>query len=46
MTSEADSIILCATKKGYPIPFMMGDPIWHHKIPSAQEASRIEEILR
>ena len=46
LSQETDlSIILCKTIKGFPINFMYGNPIWHHKIPNEDERERIIELL-
>lgn len=39
------SIIVCKTKKGYPIKFMQKNPIWHHKVPTFEELIEIKKLL-
>ena len=39
--NNKSKLILCETKKGYPISFMMSNPVWHHKTPNGEEAEII-----
>jgi len=45
LKSSGDSVILCETKKGFPVPFMTGNPVWHHRVPTLEEAEKIREFL-
>jgi transketolase len=33
-------ILICDTKKGYPLRDMIGNPVWHHRMPDHQEAAQ------
>lgn len=46
LDGEDDAVLICKTHKGFPIPFMMDNPVWHHKIPTSEEARAIKECLR
>jgi transketolase len=41
-TPKGTDLVLCFTKKGHPISFMVNNPAWHHRIPTGQE---IDEIM-
>jgi transketolase len=42
---DKSKLIICNTIKGYPIDFMMNNPIWHHKSPNQSEADEIGKLL-
>jgi len=39
-------VIVCNTEKGYPVPFMIDNPLWHHKTPSDEECAAAMEYLK
>ena len=43
--SKSTRVILCDTQKGYPIPFMINNPSWHHRVPDSSEFALIESLL-
>jgi transketolase len=45
LTSSGSKLVICETKKGYPISFMMNNPAWHHKTPSPQESKILGDLL-
>lgn len=42
---KRDAVIFCRTEKGFPVDFMIDNPAWHHKIPTADEAQEISGRL-
>ena len=34
---EHQKFILCRTDKGYPCKTLIGNPIWHHRVPNENE---------
>ena len=44
-STDRCKVIICHTQKGFPIPFMIENPLWHHKIPTVDEAIQIEKYL-
>jgi len=44
--SKSNKVLLCNTKKGFPVPFMINNPEWHHRIPNEHESSEIRKWLR
>ena len=36
--SNENLVIICDTKKGYPLKNMINNPIWHHRTPTSEEA--------
>ena len=46
MNGQGQAVILCKTQKGFPCPTLLGNPIWHHRMPSEDEMSLLlEELL-
>jgi len=44
-TTELCQVLLCQTKKGYPVKFMIGNPMWHHRTPNPNEEKEILKYL-
>jgi transketolase len=44
-STKNSKLIMCNTKKGFPVPFMIGSPMWHHKTPSPEDITKIMEYL-
>jgi transketolase len=43
--SDENLIILCETKKGFPLQ-AMNNPIWHHRMPTASEVAEFNQEIR
>jgi transketolase len=42
--SDDNLIILCDTKKGYPLK-VMNNPVWHHRMPTADEVAEFNKEI-